>query len=183
MTRSPGLGFAALTALFSTLLAGCGRDRLVNQVDLPVSKQEEALALNGANKLRELFNKGECQTIFDHAAFAGGSYSQKSWLDDCTQLHEDMGEWSSFDPSSAITCGGPERIVCIDGSAQFEKGSHSLELGWLLSSAGARLLFLVVQGTNGPIQIPPMQQRLVDPPPWRNDKDVAAMAHPRNGAS
>lgn len=114
-----GLGCAAATALSFTVLNGCGRDRLVNQADAPVSKQEESLAHSGAAKLRGLFNKGQCQAIFHDAAFA----------DDCARLHEDMGLWKSFDPSSAVSCGGRQRIVCIDGLAQFENRGHSLVQG------------------------------------------------------
>ncbi len=173
MITISGLGCAAAAALFFTLLPSCGRDRLVRQVESPVSKQEETLALGGADKLRGLFNKGDCQTIFRYAAFAGGSYSQKRWLDDCARLRENMGIWGGFVPSSAITCGGPERIVCIDGLAQFEKGDHSLELGWSLAGGNARLLFLVVQGSSGPIRFPPLPQKLMDCPPSRDLKDVA----------
>ena len=96
MITISGLGCAAAAALFFTLLPSCGRDRLVRQVESPVSKQEETLALGGADKLRGLFNKGDCQTIFRYAAFAGGSYSQKRWLDDCARLRENMGIWGGF---------------------------------------------------------------------------------------
>lgn len=181
--RILGLGFAAPTALFLTVLVGCSRDRLVNQMDLPVSKQEEALARRGADRLRALFNKGECLTIFHDGAFARGPYSQKQWLDDCAHLYEDVGAWNGFTPSSAITCGGRERIVCIDGWAQFDKGGHSLELGWLLSRAGPRLLFLVVQGTDGPMRIPPLPQKLMDSPRSRNAKDLAQLPQLHRRAS
>ena len=43
----PGREFVATSAVFFMLLAGCARDRLANHVDLPVSKQREALALSG----------------------------------------------------------------------------------------------------------------------------------------
>ena len=76
--RIPSLGRVAASALFLTLVAGCGRDHFVNQVDLPVSKQEGALALSEADNLRGLLNKGECQAIFHDAAFAGGSLFAKA---------------------------------------------------------------------------------------------------------
>jgi hypothetical protein len=165
MLKSPYLRLAALIVFSFTLLVGCSHDQLGSE--RPASKQQEALAISEVDKLRRQFNENACQMIFHDATFANGAYLQKDWLDDCARFREDLGKWSTFVPNSVIRCGGPGRIVCIEGLAQFEKGTDTIELGWLLGRGSARLLFLVVHGTNGPMQIPSPPQKLIDPPPER----------------
>ena len=166
-------GFGIASVLF-LLLAGCnkGRNIAARVTDLPIAEDHRTLAIEAVNKLREVFNNGGCQSIYNGAAQSFRSQPREHWLSQCEQLRESLGPWRSFNAQSTIRCGAPEAVVCVDGSSVFAKGNRSMEVAWQWDGGQAQLLWLDLLDGNHRVLIPPLPGRqYLDSPP-RNHRDA-----------
>jgi len=147
----------------SIFLAACRTSGIPRELDLPVSREQQTLAIDEARKFREGFNKGACQAIYDEAWEPFRHQPQQDWMSQCAELRGQLGLWRSLDVRSAITCG--PRVICLDGTAAFEKASYDLELAWTFRDGRPRLFWWVLEGGGQRTQIPPATPRnLMDPP-------------------
>ena len=161
------LRFSAAALL---LLTACRRSNPLHQTELPVGEKQQIIALHGTEKLREQWNSGSCEALYEQASAFFRSQSLPDWLSQCEQLQENLGGWQSFVSQKATMCGESGKstriIVCLDGVALFEKDRFKLEIGWMLENSRSWLMFLS-SGRNGTGLglIPPQSQRLFDSPP------------------
>ena len=147
-----------------SLLIGC--QSAPDLTDTPVDDAHRAAAVDAANTLRETFNSGGCQAIYDAADEFFRSQSHRRWLTACERLREEYGTWEVFTFSSAIRCEELGTIVCLVGSAKFTKGDSQLEIGWLLNNGEAHLRWLDQLNGGYWIRIAPLPiPGHYDPPP------------------
>lgn len=132
------------------------------------SKPLELMALAGAASLREAFNQGACQRIFDDADEVFRiSQIQTEWLELCERMCKNLGLWRSFDAQWGHAHCVPLRVV-IYGEAEFAKGRYHVETVWHFDKGRAELFWMVLECDSEQIQIPPppvFRKRLMDPPP------------------
>ena len=145
------------------LLIGCGTP--VQTRKLPVTDQQRVLAVTSASALRDQFNASACQAVYGDATQGFRSQREKDWLANCEQLRTNLGTWHSFTIQSTGRCGFPDKIVCVDGLAAFEKATRSIELSWLIDNGRAKLMWIILSD-KGEEQIFPGgdSRRLADPP-------------------
>ncbi|HET9319165.1 MAG TPA: hypothetical protein VFO27_05305 [Bryobacteraceae bacterium] len=137
-------------------------------------KPREALALDGVSRLREAFNRGGCQSIFDEADLVFRlRQSQQAWLSECERLREKLGSWRSFQAHLARGPGVPLSVVAY-GEAEFAKSrwrAHMrLETVWYFDRGRAELFSLLLDSEAIPIRSWPSdpRKRYWDPAPKRN---------------
>lgn len=148
----------------SIFLATCRTSDIPRELDLPVSREQQSLAIGEAKRFRERFNKGACQAIYDQASEFFRHQLQQDWMSRCAELRGRLGLWRSSDIRSAITCGS--RVICLDGTAAFERGSYDLELAWTFRDGRPRLFWWILDAGGHRTQIPPFPdpRNLMDPP-------------------
>ena len=151
-----------VTAFAFLMLAGCSST-------LNTSNPREKLALEAVASLREAFNGGACQHIFDEADEVFRiSQPETEWLEICERMHRNLGWWRSFQPQLDRTPSIPLRVV-VYGQAEFAKGRYRMETVWHFDRGRAELFSLVLQGNGEQIQVPKSPvlrtpRKLMDPP-------------------
>ena len=70
----------------SIFLAACRTSGIPRELDLPVSREQQTLAIDEARKFREGFNKGACQAIYDEAWEPFRHQPQQDWMSQCAEL-------------------------------------------------------------------------------------------------
>jgi hypothetical protein len=143
-----------------------GRDPL----DIPVDEGQRTRAIGAVSSLRDAFNNGSCQSIYEQAAAFFRRQSLQEWMSQCRELKERLGPWQSLSASSAVRCGGgpSEVLVCTGGAAGFAKDNAKVDVAWLLDNGRTQLMWITLTPSNGAgVQIPPMHSpgRFWDPPP------------------
>src|SRR6516162_1933996 len=120
--------FAVVIRLFGAvclggLLTGCSG--MANQAALMLEtagKPREALVLNGIARLRDAFNRGACQSIFDDADPVFRLIrSRQAWLDECERPRERLGLWVIFRTNVTHSTGVPLSVT-VYGEAEFATG-------------------------------------------------------------
>ena len=153
------------------LLAGCGRGSETLTGDLgPLGEEQGKLATDAVTRVREAFNAGACQSIYEGAAEFFRSREQGRWQSECERLRERLGQWQSFEVRETVRCGGTPTavIVCVDGQGVFTTGTHRMEMAFQCERGQARLFWLGFEDSNQWRQIPPLPpspNRRFDPPP------------------
>lgn len=157
--------FRFLAALL--LLTACegsrhGNDRIGARIDNEV----QASGLQATEQLRQRWNVGACQVLYEEAAVHFRSQSMPDWLSQCDHLRAKLGRWQSFLLQEASTCSEPAAsTICLDGVAVFGKERYEAIIGWTVEGRQARLLFLTLGQNERSVEtIPPAKQRLLDPP-------------------
>ena len=166
---------ASFAAVLSMLLVGCSGHAKQRALVLETAgKPREALALAGVSRLREAFNRGACQSIFDEADLVFRlRQSQKAWLSECERLRRNLGSWRSFQAHLAHGPGVPLSVV-VYGQAEFARGRWRartrLETVWHFDRGRAELFSLFLDGEPIPMRSWPWdpRKRYWDPPPKRN---------------
>jgi hypothetical protein len=171
-----------IVSLACLLLPACNRDHsspsdLLDHKKVDVAQQARALAV--VNHLRGDFNDEACQSIYNAAAGFFKAEEFGDWLDDCHQMKNDLGFWSSFGFESAMRCGKPEFVVCLIGSGEFERDRTEVRIAVQLNAEGDQLHTLSIQGRDRRWwQIPHwssgIPRRLSDPPRKKSPKDGLA---------
>ena len=163
-----------IVAGLSLLLTACRTSGVRKELELPVSQEPQTLAIGEARKFREGFNKGACQAIYDEASEFFRHQSEQDWRSRCSELRGRLGFWRSSDIRSAITCGS--QVICLDGTAAFERGSYDFELAWMFRDGRPRLCWWILEGAGQRTQIPPFPnpRNLMDPPLRPNPKSKPA---------
>ena len=156
--------FRGATALLCMLLAGCSRDVSLDYTDVPVSKERLAQALDGFNKLRNVFNSGACQALYESFGSAFRSYPRNDWLIDCAHLPRTLGVWHDFQAEEAMYCGAHWRIICVNGLAHFANADRGVESVWLVRNGRVELLNLTLIGGGERIGTAPPGVDGEDPP-------------------
>jgi hypothetical protein len=88
---------------------------------LPVSRAKPWY-LNGIARLRDAFNRGACQSIFDDADPVFRLIrSRQAWLDECERLRDRLGLWVIFRTNVTHSTGVPLSVT-VYGEAEFATG-------------------------------------------------------------
>lgn len=158
--RSAVSGLCAVVGLLA-LLAGCSPDRA--EV-LENGGAREAMAMKGVDTLREQFNRGGCELIFDQADVAFRyRQSKQTWLEKCKELRRRWGTWRSF-AAHVERRTGVQLSVAIGGAAEFVNGRVPVETTWHFDHGRAELFSLNVNGEPIPAyRWPRPQKRYLDP--------------------
>jgi hypothetical protein len=138
----------ALVAFVFLFVAGCNR-----------AHEQQRLALDGIQKLREQFNTGACQAISDEFADRVNQ-SRQEWLEGCERMRESLGSWKSFGSASAAASSRFQEppTVFVEGRAAFENGDNRetywLESYWHIKNHHAQVYFLYLEGGGKQIALP-----------------------------
>lgn len=151
-------------ALLWMLLTGCARDGSLDYSELPISKERLAQTLDGFNQLRDVFNRGACQALYDNFASAFRAYRREDWLTDCAHLPGTLGAWRDFQAEETMYCGSDIQIICVNGLAHFTKADRGVQSVWLLRRGRVELLSLVLIGGGKWIGTSPPRVDGQDPP-------------------
>jgi hypothetical protein len=123
------------------LVPACHRhprlDDRVQEVSLNDAQRTQALTAMG--RLRDQFNRGACQSIYDAAGAGFRSQPSEDWLRECARLQDELGSWTDFRAKETEGFGKQQIIVFIYGLAVFQKENQQFEINWILSEEGARL--------------------------------------------
>jgi hypothetical protein len=163
---------STLVSIAFLFMAAChSQDRTAKDaLGTPVDERQRTLAVDAVDGLRDAFNSGSCQSIYDLAAAHFRTQSLEEWISQCRELNENLGSWQTFSASSAQKCGGgPSAVIlCVRGSARFAKGIKEVDVAWLLDNGRAKLMWISLRRSQGTwVQIPPWRGpgQLWDPPP------------------
>jgi hypothetical protein len=136
-------------ALLSVFLTHCDRN---------IDQQKQAV--DGVYRLREEFNKGECQAFYAHTE-TRSEESRQEWSDGCERMKKDLGSWMSFSHATTTALSSPSarpQAVLATGLAVFANGDHLesywLESYWYLKDPGPELYFLYVEGGGKQFALP-----------------------------
>ncbi len=152
------------------LLVGCG-DRTADQRDI-AALTSRVRAADGVKRLRENFNRGDCQAVYNEADFYFREFElPEEWLTACADMQAKLGKWRSFTADQQFPPG------TSIGQAVFENGRFHIIVHWNTLNAPARLMRLYLQSDDGSeIQVPPKRnlpsrrgphRPLMDPSPKR----------------
>ena len=156
-----------LTVLLALMLpAACRRSKnLDNEDGPPVAKELQKQILEASGRLREQWNGGARETLYQQAAAYFRSQPLPDWLNDCEYFRRQLDMWRSLVPQETFSCGAPA-VVCLDGKAVFGKGYYDVIIAWTMENRQPRLLYLsLAQGEKGIGTIPSRRDFLLDPPP------------------
>ena len=167
------LGHYGALCLSAWLVACNGSARQRTLLLESAGKPREALALEGVSRLRDAFNLGACQSIFDEADLTFRLLqSQQAWLSDCERLHNELGSWRRFQTHLRHGPGIPLSVV-VYGEAEFagrrlRERTH-VETVWHFDRGRAELFSLYLNGEAIPRLLQP-RERYLDPPPKRESE-------------
>ena len=137
--------------------------------DTPIAEGQRQLAVDAVIRLRDAFNNGSCQSIYEGAAAFFRAQSLQEWMSQCNDLKETLGSWRTFGASSVVRCGeGPSMfIVCVGGNAGFAKKIAQVDVAWLLDNGRTQLAWISLKQNQGAwVQMPPgRDHRMFDTPP------------------
>lgn len=80
--------------------------------------------MDGVRNVREAFNIGACQSVYD---MVDHDQAREKWLSGCERMRESLGLWNSFDAVSSQRLGVEPAAVLVQGRAVFAKGGFHLE--------------------------------------------------------
>lgn len=157
------------------LLTGCRA--VANQQAVVIEtagKPREALVLNGVGRLRDAFNQGACQSIFDEAdPVFRLTWPRQAWLEECKRLRERLGLWTSFQTNVTHSPGVPISLAAY-GEGEFAIGRWRTRANvftvWHFDRGRAELFSLFLDAGparrlgSWPSDSP---KRYLDPPPKR----------------
>jgi hypothetical protein len=163
-------------ALFlGALLTGCrgmaDQQALVLEA---AGKPREALVFNRVTRLRDSFNRGACQSIFDDAdPVFRLTRSREAWLEECERLRDRLGSWVIF-RTNVIHGPGVPLSVAVHSEAEFAIGRWRTRANvvtvWHFDRGRAELFSLYWDvGPARPMGSWPsdLHKRYLDPPPKR----------------
>jgi hypothetical protein len=133
------------------------QDRAISQAGCR-RPEKETIAASAILELRQMFNKGECASVYAEADPAFRSQSEKNWVSQCEQLRHDLGAWQSFRGKGAEQGLVDPRLRLVTGEAVFASGAYHLEMLWNVSVLPARLCFLQLGTDPNVITIPPSKR-------------------------
>jgi hypothetical protein len=134
-------------------------------------RMHESLALNAAKQLRERFNHGECEQIYNDASSALAL--KEKWLASCQQMRETLGVWNNVGSLSSMAqrTGTVPEIISVDGRAVFQNGDHIetywFVSGWRIENSQARLTYIFFEGGGKQFGLPLLPKAF---PKWNLDK-------------
>ncbi len=110
-------------------------------------------AANAANRLRELFNSGNCGRIYDEASDEFRELeSPGDWMGVCGYLRARLGTWNRLDLRPATVW--ESFLAHVDGTARFSAGVCRIRIGWRIKNGEARLFSLSLNGAGQNVTIP-----------------------------
>lgn len=129
------------TLVLLVALAGCGNGTRQRDINREYSAAE--------NRLRELYNQGACQSIYEEAAESFRRHeSLKDWLARCASTRTRLGAWRN-----------------VGGREVFEKGNYRVQMFFgVEGKRSPRLVRLIFEG-DGQQWLHLPGRLLVDPPP------------------
>ncbi len=136
LLRSIVVGCAMLTA--------CSRhprvDDDVHNVTLnDAQKTQINLALA---HLKDQFNAGACQSIYEEANAGFHIQTAQDWLRDCEQLRMELGSLRRVDVKETEGVANSPLQVLVYGAADFEKENQQICINWIVGDKGALLSWL-----------------------------------------
>jgi hypothetical protein len=141
--------------------------------------RQKALTSSAVSHLRDEFNRGACQSIYEEAGVGFRFQTSEEWRRECEMLKNELGSWKSFEVK--ITEGFAKHdhdvFVLIFGVAEFEKANQQVEVNWILNDKGAEMQWIGLRLRDDQIwmQIPDRSRhRWIDPPPPKLPKDSLA---------
>jgi hypothetical protein len=116
------------------------------------------MAASAIVQLREMFDRGDCTSIYAAADPAFRSQSEENWVRQCERLRHDLGAWWSFQRGAEQESVDP-RLRLVSGEATFENGTYHLEMLWNVNVAPPRLCYLQLGTNPNIITVPPSKRR------------------------
>ncbi|HXI42941.1 MAG TPA: hypothetical protein VNH18_18400 [Bryobacteraceae bacterium] len=161
----------------SVLAAGCGDNAKQRASVLEgAGKSREALALDGVSRLRDAFNRGACQSIWQEAdPLFRLREPQQEWMSKCDRMRQKLGALQSFQVHLRHGPDVPISIV-VYGEGEFARGRSCaptyLETVWHFDQGRTELFSLYLNGEAIPAPSWPLKpgERYQDPPPKRERK-------------
>ena len=120
--------------------------------------EKEAVAASSILRLREMFDKGECSSVYAEADPAFRSQPEENWVRQCEQLMHDLGSWQSFQRNRAEPEPVDPRLRLVIGEAVFANGTYHLEMLWNVSVVPARLCYFQLGTDPNIITVPPFKR-------------------------
>jgi len=150
-------------ALLSLVLNGCTAKRVEPLPD--VEGPQRKLALAAMQELRQAFNNGSCQAIYDAAGDGfRRTESNPDWLAICAEIRSRWGRWDDFTATYWYQSGS--QSVAVEGTAAFTKGPCTLQVIWSLGRDRLQMACLILGVGNDQIAVPPRPgRRFFDPQP------------------
>jgi hypothetical protein len=149
--------------------------------------EKETVAASSILQLREMFDKGECSSVYAGADPAFRSQSEENWVRQCEQLRHDLGSWQSFQKNGAEQELADPRFRLVSGEAVFANGTYHLEMYWNVSVAPARLCYFQLGTNPNIITVPPFKRNgpndapIFPPKGWSKPPSLQR-APPRNSS-
>ncbi len=182
-----GLARATGTIVFTAcvLLPACNHDPTPSELlqNRKVDEKQKARAVEAANDFRQSFNSGACRPIYDRAAAYFRSEESEDWLHDCQRLRKELGSWRDFRVVLTRRCGKPDVVICLAGSADFEKQTTEVGIDIVLDGDRALLRSLSIRDGDQhwtqiprlPLPFPQWRRRWIDPPPAKSPEHGVAL--------
>lgn len=151
---------ALLLACF--LLFACPQKAEVREAPVPAEARWTVLA--ASIELREFYNRGLCQIIYErHASLRG--IQANEWKAECDDLRAKLGQWKRLEEGTVTKCGN-DRVLCCEGRAVFANGTYQQELTWLIHDGQATLLWWTLHRDGESHWLPklPLHPLPTDPP-------------------
>jgi hypothetical protein len=128
----------------------------------------EKIAAGAADRLRELFNSGDCGRIYEEASREFRALELRDeWLGTCEYLRGKLGSWESF--GAERTDAWQSFLEHADRTARFTTGICHVRITWRLENGEARLFRFLLDGAGQFVVIPRglrmPERRMMDPPP------------------
>jgi hypothetical protein len=154
------------------LYAACrNRNHRLDEMGAPVTQQQQIVAGQATERLREQWNRKACPAIYEQAAPFFRSQSLAEWLSQCEYFQPQWGIWQEFVLQEATTCGGLGKdTVCLLGMASLGTGRYEVIIGWALKTQQAKLLYWSLAQNDRSIQIMPYPTKKLFHPPFRQDR-------------
>lgn len=134
--------FSVLVPVVLLTLAGCTGHQSGEPGSPIKSEARKRVVFNASNRLREMFNKGACESIYHEADESFRLAPGQQWKAQCEQLRSRLGEWRSFEVQKTIGCSTDNSQICIIGLASFANGSYPFQVAWQLNGAKPALFAL-----------------------------------------
>lgn len=146
-----------------------------------VDDGQKAKLVDAVSHLRAEFNTGTCEFIYDEASAHFRSQDPKEWRRECALLKEELGSWRSFQVKVAEKWSEREPIVCVIGTAEFEKQVQQIGIVWTLEHNGVQLISIFMREHDDQewMEIPSrpglIRRPWVDPPSAKSPDNSVAL--------
>lgn len=127
------------------------------------------IATHALSDLRQLFNLGECQTIFER--FKVFHARADDWRTSCDAARQKLGDWNDLLAQTFSELKPGEDLVYMNATAVFTAGVYHLEIAWSMHDAPrVTLLWLTLMRDGQVISLPrlEMPSRPSTDPPLRH---------------